>query len=260
MSDEENGSSDSESVERGDNVLLIGDENTYLREVSRIRLQFAEGVIEPDDIIGKEYGETVETHIGEEFRIITPSLKDAFEHQLQRTAQIITPKDAGCILTETMVGKNSKVLEAGTGSAYLTIMLANVAGNVVSYEVKPEFLENAKENIEKVGFDNVTIRKRDVIEEGFDEGNADLVVLDMMHLERAVKHAKDALKPGGYIVCYCPVVEQVEDCVDEMEELDLTVEKIVENIQREWKTSPTRPKSQSVPHTAFLVFGRKIKS
>lgn len=238
-----------------EHVLLVGDENTYLRERGE-RVELAEGVLDPEDI-DAPYGETVETHIGEEFAVVKPDLNDLFERGLEQRTQTISHKDAGYIVARTGIGKDSTVAEAGTGSGFLTLALARVVGEVRSYEEREDHLAAARENVEKVGAENVTLERRDVKEEGFDgDDENDLVVLDMMHPEEAIEEAVASTRSGGYVVCYCPVFEQVRDCVEEFEEVGLEHVETVEVSRREWRVFPARPEPQTVPHTAFLTFGR----
>lgn len=239
-----------------EHVLLVGDENTYLRKRGD-RVELAEGVLDAETI-DAHYGETVETHIGEEFAVVEPDLNDLFEHGLEQRTQTVSHKDAGYIIARTGIGRGSKVAEAGTGSGFLTLALARVADEVRSYEERDDHLEAARENVEKAGAENVTLEQRDVKEEGFD-GTNDLVFLDMMHPEEAVSHAAASTRSGGYVVCYCPVFEQVRDCVEMFDETGLEHIETVETSRREWRAFPARPEPQTVPHTAFLTLGRLLR-
>jgi tRNA (adenine57-N1/adenine58-N1)-methyltransferase len=238
-----------------EHVLLVGEENRYLRRRGE-RVELQEGVLDAEDL-ETSYGETVETHIGEEFTVVKPDLNDLFDRSLEQRTQTVSHKDAGYIVSRTGIGGDSSVAEAGTGSGFLTLTFARTAGEVHSYEVRDDHLESARRNVEKVGAENVTLEQRDVKEEGFD-GTHEVVFLDMMHPEDAVPEAADAACPGGYVVCYCPVFEQVRDCVDVFDDAGLTHVETVETSRREWRPFPARPEPQTVPHTAFLTFGRKI--
>ena len=238
-----------------EHVLLVGDDNTYLRRRGE-RVELQEGVLDAEDL-DAAYGETVETHIGEAFDVVRPDLNDLFDRALEQKTQTVSHKDAGYIVSRTGIGGDSTVAEAGTGSGFLTLVLARAAGEVRSYEVRADHLEPARRNVEKVGADNVTLRERDVKQDGFDGGN-DVVVLDMMHPEEAVPDAADAVRSGGYVVCYCPVLEQVRDCVDAFDDAGLAHTETVETSRREWRAFPARPEPQTVPHTAFLTFGRRM--
>lgn len=238
-----------------EHVLLVGEENTYLRERGK-RVELAEGVLDPEDL-DTPYGETVETHIGEEFAVVKPDLNDLFEQGLEQRTQTVSHKDAGYIIARTGIGADSTVAEAGTGSGFLTLALARVAGEVRSYEKRQDHIEAARQNIEKAGAENVVLEQRDVKKDGFEGTNAnDLIVLDMMHPEEAIEEAVASIRSGGYVVCYCPVFEQSRDCLEEFEDTGLTHIETVETSRREWRVFPARPEPQTVPHTAFLTFGR----
>jgi tRNA (adenine57-N1/adenine58-N1)-methyltransferase len=238
-----------------EHVLLVGDENTYLRRRGE-RVELQEGVLDAKDL-EVEYGETVETHIGEEFIAVKPDLNDLFDRGLEQKTQTVSHKDAGYIVSRTGIGDDSTVAEAGTGSGFLTLTFARTTGEVRSYEVREDHLAAARRNVEKVGAENVVLEKRDVKEEGFD-GEHDVVFLDMMHPEDAVKNAADATRPGGYVVCYCPVFEQARDCLEVFDDAGLRHEETVETSRREWRVFPARPEPQTVPHTAFLTFARNL--
>jgi tRNA (adenine57-N1/adenine58-N1)-methyltransferase len=63
---------------------------------------------------------------------------------------VIYPKDIGPILVFADIFAGARVLEAGTGSAALTIALYGAvgpSGRVVSYEVRPEHRERGVANI-----------------------------------------------------------------------------------------------------------------
>jgi tRNA (adenine57-N1/adenine58-N1)-methyltransferase len=241
----------------GRKLMLVSDDITYIRSDER-RVQVAEGVFEREKLQNAEYGDTVETHIGKAFKVLKPGLNDLKKHLFKRKAQIITPKDAGTIISETGVSKTSRVIEAGSGSGFLTSSLAAVVDKVYSYEKRADFLDVAVQNIKTAGFDNVEFQHRDVKEEGFDQNAVDLVVLDMKHPEQMLEEAKNALTTGGYVAVYCPVLEQVSDVVDTAEDIDLNTVRAIETVQREWSSSPTRPERNEIGHTAFLVFLRKI--
>lgn len=238
-----------------EHVLLVGDENTYLRRRGE-RIELQEGVLDAEKTEA-EYGETVETHIGETFAVVKPDLNDLFKRGLEQRTQTVSHKDAGYVVSRTGIGEDSTVAEAGTGSGFFTLFLARVAGHVRSYEKREDHLEPARRNLEKVGADNVTLEQRDVKEDGFD-GENDVVFLDMMHPEDAVEEAAQATVAGGYVVCYCPVFEQARDCLDVFDDAGLNHAETVETSRREWRVFPARPEPQTVPHTAFLTIGRRI--
>jgi len=71
------------------------------------------------------------------------------------------PKLEARVLQELSLHKGDKVLEVGTGSGYLTALLAHRAGHVVSVEIKPALAAFGRGNLERHGVDNVTLESGD---------------------------------------------------------------------------------------------------
>lgn len=178
--------------------------------------------------------------------------------KLKRGPAIIHPKDAGLIIAHTGIGKNSEVVEAGAGSGFLTVQLANVCKKVYSYERKLEFYELAKGNLARAGLDNVELKNRDIFD-GIDEKDVDLVSLDMPDAEKAVAGAFGALKAGGWCAGYLPNVEQAKDFYMECHKTGFQEIFMIEGIVREYEVREygVRPMHIGLTHTAYLVFARK---
>ena len=71
------------------------------------------------------------------------------------------PKLEARVLQELAVGKTDRVLEVGTGSGYLTALLAHRAAHVHSVEINPTLAEFARRNLERHGTTNVTLEVGD---------------------------------------------------------------------------------------------------
>jgi protein-L-isoaspartate(D-aspartate) O-methyltransferase len=67
------------------------------------------------------------------------------------------PKMEARVLQELGVHKSDQVLEVGTGSGYLTALLAHRAARVVSVEIERELAELGRRNLERHGADNVIL-------------------------------------------------------------------------------------------------------
>jgi protein-L-isoaspartate(D-aspartate) O-methyltransferase len=67
------------------------------------------------------------------------------------------PKLEARVLQELDVHKADRVLEVGTGSGYLTALLAHRAGHVHSVEIKPALANFGRRNLERHGASNVTL-------------------------------------------------------------------------------------------------------
>jgi protein-L-isoaspartate(D-aspartate) O-methyltransferase len=71
------------------------------------------------------------------------------------------PKMEARVLQALAVHKTDRVLEVGTGSGYLTALLAHRAAQVVSVEIDPRLAEFGRRNLERHGADNVILEVGD---------------------------------------------------------------------------------------------------
>lgn len=213
------------------------------------------GMVKEDDL--KKSKSTVKSNINSEFKVLEPNFNDLM-FRIKRGPQIITKKDIGFILTETGITKDSFVLDSGTGSGYLAFFLAMHAKKVVSYELREDFYKIATENQKALGIKNLKIKNKDIYK-GIEEENLDVIIFDLPEPFRAVEHAFNALKQGGYLVAYLPTIPQVEDFMKKAKE-KFTVVKVAELLERTWTVDGlvVRPETQMLGHTAFLCLVRKI--
>jgi len=248
-------------IKKNDLVLLLSKERSYLIKVEKEKkFQFDIGIVNCADIIGKDYGTIIRTHLNKEIALIKPNIVDFLNKKARMLPQAIRPKDSALILAFTGLANNAKVVEAGTGSAWLTLFLASYCnkGKIYSYELRKDFFENARKNIKTSGLKNIELKNKD-IRKGIAEKDVDAVVLDMEDAEAVVKHAFKALKPGSWLVIYSPYVEQVKAIAKEINNYNFTQISTVENILRYWDVREhTLPKRQGLMHTGFLTFARKI--
>jgi len=249
-------------ISKNDIVALIdkkGKKN--LIRVEDIKKIKGIGVYNTSSLIGKGYGEIIEI-MGKEYTILQPSIIDKID-TIERKAQIITPKDSAVIAFYCDVKSGDKIVEGGTGSGALTIVLAHLVqpdGKVFSYEKRRDFAEIAQKNIQKAGLERyVEIKSGDVTSK-IDERNVDAVIFDIPNPWASIKNAYDALKPGGHFASYSPTTNQVENTVKELREHPFVGIKTLETLQREMIVGKggVRPDFDMLGHTGYITFGRKI--
>ena len=88
-----------------------------------------------------------------------------------------TPRLEARALQELAVRPTDRALEVGTGSGYLTALLASQAAEVVSVELIPEFTAAATQKLRAHGFDNITLHTGDAARDWADESGFDVIVL-----------------------------------------------------------------------------------
>jgi tRNA (adenine57-N1/adenine58-N1)-methyltransferase len=250
-------------IETGDEILLyLNERKSWLVKVEAgKKFHSHKGIVDLDGVVGKPYGSEVRTTLGATLRVLPADYLDHLERIARRT-QVIYPKDMAYITLMANVRSGSKVVECGTGSGALTSYLAShvrPGGKVITYEVREEFQENARKNIEKLGLlDSVEFRLKDITE-GIDESGVDAAVLDMATPWLVVGIAYKALRTGGRLVSFSPTINQVEKAVEEMRKSGFVGIKTVELIMRTYKVkfNETRPDMVMVGHTGYIVSARR---
>ena len=178
--------------------------------------------------------------------------------KIKRGPAIILPKDIAIIIANSNLDKESRVLDAGSGSGILTCFLARFVKRVYSYDNRKEFLNIAKENSKLFGLKNITFRHKDVFME-IKEKNLDLITLDLKEPEKALTNCHKALKPAGYLAVYLPNISQVQDLVKKLDK-KFKIIKTIETIERPWlvEEQRLRPEHFILGHTGFIAILRKI--
>lgn len=263
---ERTGTEESEGrcVRTGDLVLLVGSD----RKTAIVRMQPGHeyqthhGVLNHDAIIGHPWGNTVETHKGYSYMVLSPSL-DELVRNIRRATQIIYPKDIGYMLMKMNIGPGTRILESGTGSGGLTLALARMVqpdGHVYSYESRPEIQAIAEKNLARVGLEPfVTFRVRDA-EEGFDETGLDAAILDVREPWLYLDQVHQALRGGGFFCSLVPTVNQVGVLLRHLEMRPFGFTEVEELLLRPYKAVPERlrPFDRMVAHTGYLIFSRAL--
>jgi len=248
-----------------DAVLFIDRKGRrYLKRLQSGRKITIRGDIAADDLIGVDEGSRIKLSSGETFLVMRPTYADLIPH-LPRRAQVIYPKDTGPLIIWGDVFPGATVIEGGTGAGALTIALLRAVGpngRVISYELREDFANAARENVAAFFGDapNWTIRLRDLYE-GFDETGVDRMFLDLAEPGRAVAQAARALRPGGVIVCYVPTALQLKDTVDALRASTYFAEvESFETLHRPWhvKELSVRPVHRMVAHSGFIIVGRRL--
>lgn len=252
-------------TKENDLVLLIGQDRKefILRLKAGAQLQTHRGCINHDELLGQPLGREIRSHLGYPFVVVEPSTCDLVR-LIKRTTQIMYPKDIGYVLLKLSIMPGARVIEAGTGSGGLTLALARAVGpqgHLYSYEVRPDIMRLAQQNLESLGLSaSVDFRLRD-IESGFDETDVDALFLDVRRPWAFLSQVTDALKDSGFFASIVPTTNQVSDLVRRLEAHQTFGHIEVEEISlRPYKAVPDRlrPVDRMVAHTGYLVFARKV--
>jgi len=74
---------------------------------------------------------------------------------------MLAPRLQARLLQDAAVQSGDKVLEIGTGSGFMTALLAHQAQRVISLEINPELADQARANLQKAGIHNAEVRQAD---------------------------------------------------------------------------------------------------
>lgn len=251
-------------TQEGDLVQLVSPTNkVYLvRLKAGDQLHTHRGVVNFDDLIQIPWGSQIFSHQGSPFYLLQPSLSDILR-ETKRNTQIIYPKDIGFILVTMGIGPGNLILEAGTGSGALTTALAwsvGPQGHVISYEMRPEMLNLARKNLERLGLlERVTLKLRDIVE-GFDEEGVDALFLDLPDPYEYMPQVRRALKSGGSFGSILPTTNQVSRLLNAFHPNGFAFIDVCEIMLRYYKANADRlrPADRMVAHTGYLIFARSI--
>ncbi len=109
---------------------------------------------------------------------------------------MLSPKMEGRILQAVGVKKTDKVLVVGTGSGYLTALLATLAKHVHSVEIHPDLSAVAAVRLQKQNIHNVTLHVADAVNGFAPEAPYDVIVFTGSLPLRPLA-AEKMLKTGG---------------------------------------------------------------
>jgi len=121
--------------------------------------------------------------------------------------EMLSPLQEASILQKLDLQGDERVLEIGTGTGFLTTMLAMQAGEVISCEIHADLAQQGKTNIDNHGANNAKVIQINAMDAEAVAAQAGLQVLfDVIVLTAAVKeiptHLEALLKDGGQIMAF----------------------------------------------------------
>lgn len=225
------------------------------------------GSIAHDDLLGQPEGCVITTSGGTAYVVLRSHLED-FVLAMPRGAAVIYPKDAARIVMATGVRPGGRVLEAGAGSGALTCSLLSAVGAdglVVSCELRPDFADVARANVER-WFGGPPTNWRLIVGNISDRGwepdaPFDALVLDMLDPWNHLDVAHAALRPGGTLVCYVATTTQLSQTAEALRAAQAWTEpRAEESMVRTWHLEglAVRPDHRMIAHTGFLLITRRL--
>jgi tRNA (adenine57-N1/adenine58-N1)-methyltransferase len=223
------------------------------------------GWIVHNDLIGLPEGSVVSTSAGLQFTAFKPLLGD-FVLSMPRGATIVYPKDAAMIIGVADVFSGAKVIEAGVGSAALSISLLRAigpTGELTSFERREDFADIARENV-RTYFGTVPTNWNlniGSVQESSTDKKYDRVILDMLAPWECISFAAEVLRPGGVFLAYVATTTQLSMTAEAIKEDGHFTEPLSsETIVRDWHHEglAVRPMQRMIGHTGFLIVTRRM--
>ncbi|BCU67216.1 hypothetical protein HS7_06530 [Sulfolobales archaeon HS-7] len=246
-------------------VVYLDERRRYIAKPKKgEKFHTDKGVISWDDIIGKGFGSSFYTSKGIKYWIFAPLLEDIYLG-FSRPSQVIYPKDAAYIVFYLGIREGDRVLEAGTGSGFMTSILAWFVGNsgrVYTYDVRDDMSERARKNIEMLGFgDRVQFNVGNVVDAKLDFP-VNKIFLDLPDPWNVIPSVNNLLIPSGTIAVFVPTTNQIEKTTNALSEGNFVDIRAVELINREYqlKRNAVRPKNIGVLHTGYIITARKAST
>ncbi len=220
------------------------------------------GSIAHDKLIGSNEGTRVRTTRNAELTVWKPTLED-YVLKMPRGAQVIYPKDSAAIVMLADIFCGAKVLESGVGSGAMSLSLLRAGAEVLGYEIREDFAEQARQNV--AGFTDQETQKRFEVQVrdcylGIEAEDLDRIVLDLPEPWQVLPHAVKALKPGGILVAYTPSILQAKQLRSACSYKNWANAATTEILHRGWHIDgdAVRPEHRMVGHTGFVTTMRHL--
>jgi tRNA (adenine57-N1/adenine58-N1)-methyltransferase len=249
-------------AERGD-----GERRSYYVRLRRgASFTTIAGVVRSSEVLSEGWGWQFRGRMGR-LAVVPPTVFDMMEGFLERRTQVIYPKDLGLIVLLAGLKPGSFVLEAGSGSGFLTAAAAIAVcpnGRVYSFDVRRENLEAARRNLRRLGLEEcVEFRLGDVRDPRTlrDLPALDAALLDMPDPWNAMPALHGKLRDGAPLVSFLPTADQVEKIVSAAGDC-WVVQDAFETMARriEVKEGAFRPGQWVAGFTGYIVVLRKLRS
>lgn len=252
-------------IKEGTYILIIDNKNTKkIEKVEHRRFISASGYIELNKLIGKQIPLKTKTNKGNEILILEPSLSDFINLKYTRGPQTISQKDIAQIILKLDITKDHKILEAGSGSGFLTTYLALNGKKLITFEKEKRFFEIVSRNLsllnEFLNQKNIKtdIELKNLPVEKCTEENFDAIFFDFLNSYEYTDFMYRKLKYGGRGGFYLTNMKQVLNTIQNLRNTGFREIEMMEIIQRKYDTDKYRPIFNQLVHTAYMIFVRKI--
>lgn len=184
---------------------------TAQMDFERARFNMVEQQIRPWEVLDQQVLDLLlrvrrEDYVPEQYRAL--AFAD-MEIPLGHGEKMLQPKIEARMLQELAIKSTDRILEVGTGSGYMTALLANLGNHVYSVDIVPEFTRSAAVRLAAHGISNVTLETGDAAR-GWDKHAPYDVIVLTGSVPVLPKAFQKSLNPGGRLIAVVgepPVME-----------------------------------------------------
>jgi protein-L-isoaspartate(D-aspartate) O-methyltransferase len=112
---------------------------------------------------------------------------------------MLAPRVAARLAQDLLLKPTDRVLEIGTGSGYLTALLANLSATVLSLECHADLLEHAITHLQQAGIANAQLRESSGVPTDLPQASFDAIVLTGS-VAQVPTELLELLKAGGRLM------------------------------------------------------------
>ena len=180
-------------------------------DLEKARFNMIEQQIRPWDVLDERVLSLLqrvkrEEYVPEAYRAM--ALMD-LEIPLGHGESMLSPKVEARLVQELHLQATDKVLEVGTGSGYMTALLAGLAGHVHSVEILPELHQAAVQKLAAHDFKNITLEVGDAARGWQKHAPYDVIVVTGS-LPVLPDEFVAQLNPGGRLLAFVGVAPAME--------------------------------------------------
>ena len=172
-----------------------------MNALEQARFNMVEQQIRPWQVLDPAVLHTLQ-HMARELFVPTAYQALAYtdtEIPLGHGQSMVAPRIDARLLHDVNLTPSDKVLEIGSGSGYLTALLADRSQHVVSLEMNPQLHAIARENLQRAGIAHVDLRLADGSTGAADAGPFDAIVLGGS-VHEVPQALLQQLKVGGRLI------------------------------------------------------------